>query len=152
MSDEPIQEQEYLGGVKVVDIGDIRVARGLTRRPATSCHHRRLNYDPTERRVWCKDCEKDVDAFDAFEILVRRFISANERLKKRETQLQEAEGFQMRSLAAKAIDHAWRSRNTVPTCPACNQGLFPEDFKDGRFSTLGREYAEAQRKRRLERK
>ncbi|MEC5289407.1 MULTISPECIES: hypothetical protein [unclassified Aurantimonas] len=152
MSDEPIHELGFLGGVKVVDIGDIRVARGLTRRPATTCAHRRLNYDPIERRVWCKDCDQDVDSFDAFKVLVEHYSAAHDRLKERETRLQEAEGFNIRSLAAKAIDHAWRSRNTVPTCPACNQGLFPEDFKDGHFSHLGREYAEAQRKRRLERK
>lgn len=33
MSDAPIEPHEYLYGVKVVQIEDLRVARGLTRRP-----------------------------------------------------------------------------------------------------------------------
>ncbi len=32
MTNEPIEEQAYVMGVTVVDIGDLRVARGLTRR------------------------------------------------------------------------------------------------------------------------
>ena len=41
----PIVEQEYLSGLKVVDIGDLRVARGMSRRPVSTCHHRPLVYD-----------------------------------------------------------------------------------------------------------
>lgn len=66
MADEPIEDQNYLSGLTVIDIGDIRVSRGMTRRPVSSCGHRRMAYDPKERRIWCKDCEKDVDPFDAF--------------------------------------------------------------------------------------
>ncbi|MEF2073507.1 hypothetical protein [Consotaella aegiceratis] len=149
MSDEPIEEPDFVGGVKVVDIGDIRVARGLTRRPASSCKHHRVNYDSRERRIWCKDCERDVDAFDAFLLLVEYFDREKARLDSREQRLKEAEAFQARSIAAKEIDKAWRSRTMVPCCPACGQGLFPEDFKSG-VAMLGRDYAEARRKRRLE--
>jgi Zn finger protein HypA/HybF involved in hydrogenase expression len=141
--DPPIEPQSFLGGVTVVDIGDIRVARGLTRRHHTSCRHARMTYDPKERRVWCPDCEKDVEPFDAFEILVSQFSAATRKLEAREKKLLEAEQFQIRSLAAKAIDEAWRSRNMVPACPHCNHGLFPEDFKRGVGTMLGRDYAKA---------
>ena len=33
MTDRPIEPMDYLHGVKVVDIGDLRVARGETRGP-----------------------------------------------------------------------------------------------------------------------
>lgn len=141
MSDEPIIEPGYLSGVTVVDIGDIRVARGLTRRPASSCRHRALSYDANERRIWCKDCEKDVDAFDAFKLLVEQYSGARKALARREERLLEAEKFQVRSLAAKEIDKAWRSRTMVPCCPRCKGGLFPDDFKNG-TSMMGRDYAE----------
>lgn len=144
----PIEPQEFLGGVKVVDIGDIRVARGLSRRPASSCHHRQLRYDAGERRIWCADCEQNIEAFDAFEMLVQQFARAAQEIKRRATELTEAETHQVRSLAARQLDLAWQKRRMVPACPSCGQGLFPEDFKDGIMSSLGREYAEAQRKRR----
>lgn len=145
MSDEPIQEEEYVYGVTVVDIGDLRVARGLTRRPASSCRHARLNYDPRERRVWCKDCEKDVDPFDAFTKLVEQYDRAYKHVNERIKHVEEAEQFQCRSIAAKNIDEVWRRRKVIPACPHCLQGLFPEDFA-GSITTLGREYALARRK------
>jgi hypothetical protein len=145
--DPPIEAQDYLGGVKVVDIGDLRVARGMSRRPYTSCPHLHLLYDQNERRIWCSDCETNVDPFDAFKGIVQYFDGHMSKLDRREKALAEAEQFQARSLAAKAIDEVWRRRKRVPACPHCRQGLFPEDFKDGVKTTLGREYAEAQRAR-----
>lgn len=129
--DPPIEEQAYLAGVTVVDIGDLRVARGMTRRPTSSCRHRSLVYDGKERRVWCKDCEQTIEAFDAFLLLVERYDSAAKNIETRRERLKEAEQFQARSLAAKEIDKAWRSRNMVPACPHCRNGLFPEDFRSG---------------------
>lgn len=145
MSDEPIEEQAYVGGVTVVDIGDLRVARGLTRRPHSSCRHASLTYDPRERRIWCKDCEKDVDAFDAFTLLVEQIDRAYKHINKRIGEVDDAQRFQCRSIAAKKVDEVWRRRKVVPACPSCGHGLFPEDFAD-RVSTVGREYALARRK------
>ena len=152
MSDKrpPIEPLEYLSGVKVVDIGDLRVARGMSRRPASTCSHHNLHYDNAERRIWCKDCEQDVEPFDAFKMLVEYFHHANEKLTRRAKEINEAERLQVRSLAAKEIDKAWRSRKMVPACPHCRQGLFPEDFKGGIGTMLGRDYAEARRKAALE--
>ncbi|RMR14590.1 hypothetical protein ALP90_101626 [Pseudomonas amygdali pv. ulmi] len=131
MSKAPIEPQDYLYGVKVVQIEDLRVARGLTRRPLSSCTHKKLVYDNSERRIWCSDCETEVEAFDAFEGLVSRLSAANGRLKHRETQLAEAEQFQIRSRAAKVMDEAWRSTKTAPRCPHCNSAILPEDVAGG---------------------
>lgn len=140
--DPPIEAPGYIAGVTVVDIGDIRVARGMTRRAYSGCRHVRLMYDSAERRVWCKDCERDVEPFDAFKSLVENYDAVYKGLVAREERLSEAERFQMRSLAAKAMDEAWRSRKHVPACPHCSNGLFPEDFKNG-VGMVGREYARA---------
>ncbi|MCV9910204.1 hypothetical protein OIV19_21655 [Brucella sp. HL-2] len=140
MTNEPIEEQAYVMGVTVVDIGDIRVARGLTRRPVSSCRHRQLVYDNRERRIWCKDCETDVDPFDAFTSFTEQYDRAFKDLVKGRQELEEAERFQCRSIAAREIDKAWRRQKYVPACPTCNHGLFPEDFKNG-ASLLGRDYA-----------
>jgi hypothetical protein len=137
----PIDELEYFSGVKVVDIGDLRVSRGKTRRPASVCGHKRVSYDRNERRIWCRDCEQDIEAFDAFEHLVTNYSSGMNSLLKREQQIAEAEQHNVRSIAAKVMDEAWRSRTMVPACPQCGHGLFPEDFRDGIKSRLGRDYA-----------
>lgn len=144
MTDEPIQDQNYLSGLTVVDIGDIRVSRGMTRRPISSCSHRRMAYDPRERRIWCKDCEKDVDPFDAFKNLCENYHAAHEDLKRQRKEIEEAAQFQCRSIAAKAVDQAWRSRKMVPSCPHCMNGLLPEDFVKG-VGMVSREFAVARR-------
>ncbi len=144
MTDEPIEEQAYLSGVTVVDIGDIRVARGLTRRPHSACRHKRLRYDPRERRVWCADCEKDVDSFDAFVQLTEQYHRAYVDMKDRQQRLDEVERFQARLIATKTIEKAWRSTTMVPACPSCGNGLFPEDFRC-EPTMLGKDYALARR-------
>lgn len=141
--DPPIREVEYLSGPSVIDIGDVRVARGLSRRPFSSCKHRALNYDPQERRIWCKDCEQDIDPFDAFVIVAEQCHGFLESLKRRARQIAEAEAFTARSRAVKALDKIWRSRNMAPCCPHCNRGLLPEDMV--RLGSVGVEYERAMR-------
>ena len=145
----PIEPQDYLYGVKVVQIEDLRVARGLTRRPCSSCRHVKLVYDHNERRIWCSDCEADIEAFDAFENLVSRFSAAAGKLKSRETSLAEAEQFQARSRAAKVMDEAWRSTKTAPLCPHCNTAILPEDIVGG-VAKASKSIVLAARKRKIE--
>jgi len=139
MSDEPIEPVDYVGGVKVVDIGDIRVARGKTRREPSVCKHRNMVYDQNERRIWCADCEKTVDGFDAFIYLCERFDNATKKLNRREEAIAQAEKFVIRSKAAKAIDEHWRRRNMIPCCPHCSRGITPEDVVKG-LASVSKEF------------
>lgn len=127
----PIEPGDYLYGVKVVDIGDLRVARGMTRRPISACRHLRMVYDDKERRVWCSDCESEVEPFDAFMCIVGQMDSHWKHLQKRQREVAEAEQFSLRSRAAKVMDEAWRSTTTAPLCPHCNEALLPEDVAKG---------------------
>ncbi|MGY2286843.1 hypothetical protein [Pseudomonas gingeri] len=135
MSDAPIEPQEYLYGVKVVQIEDLRVARGMTRRPASTCRHKKLVYDDKERRIWCSDCEAEVEAFDALIGIVEVFSAGMSSLKRRRSELDEAEKFQIRSRAAKVMDGAWRSTKMAPLRPHCNTAILPEDVAGGVAST-----------------
>lgn len=146
MSDAPIEPRDYIGGVNVVDIGDVRVARGETRRPRSSCQHIRMVYDPKERRVWCEDCETEVEPFDAFMCLVERMDGHIKRLKRREAKVDEAEQFSARSRAVKALDKLWRTRSMVPMCPHCSEALLPEDVASGVAATSP-EIARAKRRK-----
>ncbi|MCO6057359.1 hypothetical protein NG726_11825 [Pseudomonas sp. MOB-449] len=131
MADAPIEPQDYLYGVKVVDIGDLRVARGLTRRPLSTCNHMRQVYDDKERRIWCSDCESEIEPFDAFMVMVGQMDSHWKRLQRRAREVAEAEQFTLRSRAAKVMDEAWRSTTMAPLCPHCNEALMPEDVAKG---------------------
>ncbi len=131
MSKAPIEPQDYLYGPKVVTIEDLRVARGKTRRPSCSCRHRQLVYDDNERRVWCKDCEQEVEPFDAFLNVVGVFQGAKADIDQRRRQLAEVESFQVISRAAKVMDKAWRRRDMAPLCPHCHAAILPEDVAGG---------------------
>lgn len=143
--DPPIVEHEYVSGVTVVDIGDIRVARGLSRRPFSGCGHKKLVYDKNERRIWCKDCERDIEAFDAFEAVASQWFRANEAIKRRIAEADAAAKHSLISRAAKAADEVWRSRTMVPSCPHCHRGILPEDALQ--FGATNREMEIARRKR-----
>lgn len=127
--DPPVQEQEFIGGVKVIDFGDIRVARGLSRRPFTTCPHKNMVYDNHERRVWCKDCEKNVDNFDAFKALVENFHKAYGQVERLRDEAIAAQEHNLHLIAAKNIEKAWRGRTMAIACPHCRGGLLPEDFQ-----------------------
>lgn len=146
MSDAPIIQQDYSYGVRVVQIEDLRVARGLTRRPVSSCRHKRLVYDDKERRIWCSDCETEVDAFDAFVGLVEVFDGGIKKLQRDRAALAEAEKFQVRSRAAKVLDEAWRSRTMAPLCPHCMEAILPEDVAGG-VASASKQLVDAKRKR-----
>lgn len=131
MSDAPIEPQEYIYGPKVIQIEDLRVARGLTRRPLSSCRHKQLVYDDKERRVWCSDCESEIEPFDAFQMLCDVYGAGLRSLANRRRELAEAEAFQVRSRAAKVMDEAWRSTKMAPLCPHCMTAILPEDVAGG---------------------
>lgn len=141
MSDNtPIIPEPFTHGVTVVDIGDARVARGLTRRPLSSCTHKSMVYDPRERRIWCSDCETEVPAFDAFMSIVEGYDRALKAAKRKINEAREAETRAIRSRAAKVMDKAWSSRTMLPICPHCRRGIAPEDVLKGTGS-VSREYA-----------
>lgn len=143
MKAPPIVPQEYLGGVNVVDIGDIRVARGKSRRPHSMCKHKPLVYDQQERRIWCKDCEQDIEPFDAFKALVENFDAASKSLKRRAEAVAASEQHNIIRVAAKRMDEHFRRKNMVPACPHCGTGIFPEDVP--KMSSVNRRWEEAMR-------
>lgn len=142
----PIEPMDFLLGVNVVDIGDLRVARGMSRRPVSSCKHHPLRYDQRERRIWCSDCETDVEPFDAFVMLVENFSRANDDIKRRRDELAKAESHTILRVAAKRMDELFRRKNMVPACPHCGQGIFPEDVQG--MGSINREWESARRARR----
>lgn len=143
--DPPIIEQDYLYGLKVVDIGDIRVARGMSRRPLSSCRHVQMVYDQKERRIWCKDCETTIEAFDAFLQIIEQFDAAASRAERVRQEVAAARNHNLVRIAAKKMDKAWSRKRSVPACPHCHAGLLPDDVD--RMGAVSREIELARRKR-----
>lgn len=143
---EPIEPQDYLYGVNVVDIGDLRVARGKSRRVPSTCRHLRLAYDSNERRIFCQDCENDVEPFDAFMQLVER----HHYLEAKAEKMRQDAAHTIISRAGKRMDEAWRSRNMAPCCPRCSMAILPEDVIDG-LSMTNKEWEVRRRAARAQR-
>ncbi|WP_454691187.1 hypothetical protein [Achromobacter aloeverae] len=137
---EPIEPQDYRYGINVVDIGDLRVARGLSRRVPSTCRHLRLAYDTSERRIYCQDCETDVEGFDAFLQMVER----HHYLQAKSEKLHQDAAHTIISRAGKRMDEAWRSRNMAPCCPHCSKAILPEDVVNG-VSMTNKEWEMRQR-------
>lgn len=140
-----IEPEDYLYGVKVVDIGDARVARGRTRREKGLCTHRNMTYDNHERRVWCNDCETQLELFDAFEALVNQWHKAFANLEQQKKEIMELIEANRMKVAAQRLSKEWQKHATIPACPHCGVGLFPDDFTGG-ISTRS---AVLERQRRL---
>lgn len=102
----PIKPAGYIHGVKIVDIGDLRVSRGHARYEVSTCRHKELVYCSTERAIWCDDCETRLDPFDVFKLFVERSDAAAKRIK----YLKELEDLTLISRASKALDEDFRSR------------------------------------------
>lgn len=131
VDDPPIEELNYQLGRDVIQIEDLRISRGMTRRPRSSCPHHQLVYDPQERRIWCKDCEQEIHPYDAFLNIAERSAAHSASLNRRGREIKEAEQFTLRMRASKVMDQAWRKMSTVPCCPHCKNGILPEDVVHG---------------------
>lgn len=137
--DPQIVEPGYLTS-QVIDIGDFRVARGLSRRPHSVCQHARILYDMSERRVWCEDCENTIEAFDALMLFVKHFEQVERITKRKRDEAEAARGAILNRIAAKQVEKTLRRKMAV-TCPHCRRGLTAKDLESHEMQSLEIEMA-----------
>lgn len=119
-------------GQPVIDLAEVRIKRGnASSRFGRACQHKALIYSQDERRIWCEDCERTIDSFDAFMVVVGQFHPMVNAAKRSLERAREAEGFTISLRAAKVFDRAWRGNQMAVCCPHCRTGLLPEDFLSG---------------------
>ena len=123
--DAPIDEQPYIQP-QVIDLGAVRVARGLSRRVYPACKHRQLRYDSADRRVWCADCETTLESFDAFMVFVDNFQAITDAARRRLDEANAAREAVIHRIAAREVEATWRGKMAV-TCPHCHRGILPGD-------------------------
>lgn len=124
----PIEPQDYLYGIKVVELDNIRIARGKTKRPYEKCNHLHMVIDDNERRVFCEDCQMAITAFDGLMALFKNWGKIVDSLNRRSDDVKAAEKYSIIRIATKNIDAEFMKQDTVPCCPHCNEGLIPDDF------------------------
>jgi hypothetical protein len=126
----------------VIDLDGMRVRYGRRARPEERCNHLNLIYCPSERYVWCQDCEEVVDGFDAFVVLARFHHGMVAESERRLEIARQAEAAVLVRRAAKDVDRAW-GHNLAPQCPHCRGALLPEDLLNA--SVVSRELEERRR-------
>jgi hypothetical protein len=150
MSDEPLfpnPESSPMYAAEVIDLGDVRVEYGHPRYHHRRCEHKKLLYNAEERRIWCADCERTIEGFDAFKMLTRNFHAMLSHAKARVDEAHKLAAAQVHMKALKAVEKAWRGPNTMAVCcPHCSRGLLPEDFASG-GSQMSRDLEMARRQR-----
>lgn len=149
-SDEVLEPLQAGGMVSthslVIDLEDVRIRVGRVPYKVQSCKHQQLIYCEKERRVWCEQCERTIDGFEAFMILARRMHRFTEDMASKKRVAEEIINERSILRAAKALSRAWRGNTKAVACPHCRKGLLPEDFANGSFSWASKEYEMARRK------
>jgi hypothetical protein len=72
--------------------------------PTVSCHHRRFNIDTNSRRVYCRDCDQEVDALTALIVFTTEWSRYKGNLERMQDEL--------RALAARVEGLKREERNT----------------------------------------
>lgn len=156
MADDPIVPYDCVGDQQkqekieadVVDLAGVRIQWGVPKNRHDRCEHKRVMYDQQDRRVWCQDCERTIDSFDAPMMMVRHFRSMNSEATHKLRQAREVLGKTARLRATKELDKIWTGNVMAVQCPHCKAGLLPEDFANGASAAWSRELELAERKRR----
>lgn len=149
MTDDPIDEGESQGQYDhvVVDLDEVRIAWGRPRTPwHKRCKHLKLTYSTEERRVWCQDCQRTIEPFDALLMMIRHFEDMTREVRHMKRQASEALAAVVRRRAAKELERNWNGK-MAPCCPHCRRGLLPEDYANGTGMAVSAELERARRNR-----
>jgi len=155
MTDHPIEgprdTDRDVGGV--IDLAEVRIRWGRSTVPFNQkCEHKNLTYNNTERRVWCDDCSRTIDNYDALMVVVNHFDKMDQEARRRYRDATEAFNKSARLRATKELDRVWSGNVMAVACPHCKKGLLPEDFAGGASACWSRELEIAERKKRTEQK
>lgn len=134
----------------VVDLAGFRIQAGRPPAKSTPCQHKNMIYSMQERRVWCEDCNRTIDNFDALKQVIIELDNMMSEARSKLAQADAALRSSVRRRASKELDRAW-SGSMVPCCPHCRRGLLPDDFVDGGTGSISKSLEIARRRREQER-
>jgi hypothetical protein len=151
--DDPIVEIKGAGAyhAQVIDLAGVRIKAGLPKSVhKKTCKHHTLTYCRSDRRVWCDDCSRTIEPFDALLMMIGAFADMERDAARKMLKADEAMASTVRRRSAKELDRAWSGNLPAVCCPHCRKGILPEDFDGGIGARTSREYEMARRKRERE--
>ena len=98
-----------------------------------TCEHKHFDIDPTNRIVTCRDCGKEVDAFEAVMSLLHSAQRFHAWRKAKISFLRELTRKRRLLNATKTMNRLWKSRLHYPACPKCLTPITPENVDDLRL-------------------
>ena len=127
--DVPIENVpgSQLFGSPIIDFAGVRISHGLRKFHHRRCEHKTLVYSIEERRIWCEECERTIDGFEAFMTLTRSFQNMKLAAEAEARAARDALGAHLVRRAAKAVDRTWGHKMAV-CCPHCDGGILAHDM------------------------
>jgi len=101
--------------------------RGQRVIPDARCEHKHLTLDDNGEIVTCEDCKQQVNAYWALHRMALMWGNHAQQVRRVVAQVHEDQKATFHLRAAKVVERAWQRRKSVPICPHCKAGIFPED-------------------------
>src|SRR3954470_3702322 len=95
---------------------------------AAVCQHARTVIDEQAGTVTCRDCEVTLSAFWVLGRVAREENRAFERTRGLRAEADELMNWVPFLRAMRRLEKRWRGRVSLPACPYCHHGLWPEDL------------------------
>lgn len=128
----------------IVRLTDVLAKKPYSRR---ECAHARLEVDATNRRVECRDCNREVDAFEAISILADNASAYQRTYDQMRKDHQNLAGWVPHLRAVRDLEGMWRGKR-LPMCPHCKKGVTAEGLNS--MGWVHQAYAEAVAKHEAE--
>ncbi|MHB1630685.1 MAG: hypothetical protein ACYCQL_00525 [Acidithiobacillus sp.] len=89
------------------------------------CVHERVEVDPRNREVTCRDCGKLVDPFDSLVTFARQGSDVKRSYTALQDEVQRLKAWKPFLTAMKTLEKIWRGK-MLPMCPHCGVGIAAE--------------------------
>ena len=133
---------------EVIEIGEFRLRRAQRKSALRDCRHMSLELDYELQTVRCADCGEHMSPFYALSHLTDALNRKSDQLTRDRENLRQLQSGNLHLIAARRVEEAWRSRTMVPTCPHCDEAIFPGDGFGS--SAVNKDMAKKRRAARLE--
>ncbi len=117
---------------KVIRLGEHRISS--KKKSPSTCSHMNMVIDHENALVLCEDCGEYLNPVRVLERLAQDIEIRYGRIQWEREELEKLRGNSRHLIAARKAEKAWKSRDTVPICPHCDEAIFPDDGFGERFA------------------
>lgn len=114
------------------------------------CLGHQIEVDEETRTVRCTECGQEMTAWDALVWLAREESGFIKQLDHLQVEIEKLKAWNPRLVAVKKLHHVWASKDMIPTCPHCRNGVEAVDLS--KTTVVSREYDASTKPVRLQRR